>query len=324
MGSDRRTDEVSRADEKVLEEKIKHITDEELFSSLNLDRPGSESVRDTAGKGAFEAAYEAWATYWRARPQPIYIHYRGFLRSPDEVREVLAGHTEEREHIVDRADRVLRHEIHGWGDRVAQFGPVVDFNYDFGRSGKYGFHYWGWAQPLNIAYVATGDVRYLDAFDELFHQWYEQRDRVKGAIPSLDVIYYELGLGSNRNRTFLDYYRLNRDRCSLRTHERILKTVLGAARWLYELEKSEGSAGQLAGVWELRIGGDRGDRARVQRGSRLDRDGRGPDQGASPAGFLRGWVSFGAMSQQLYGVLLSRSVEFGLSVGAEPGISPFG
>ena len=76
---------------------------------------------------------------------------------------------------------MVAHNITGWGGVNIQHGPVVDFNADYGRGGKYGFHYWEWSQPLLWAYMGTRDPKYLDAFDELFNQWYEQRDDVVGA-----------------------------------------------------------------------------------------------------------------------------------------------
>src|SRR6185312_14800361 len=46
---------------------------------------------------------------------------------------------------------------------------------------------------------------------------------------------YELGLGV-RNRVFLEFYSLRGIDAATVTHERMLKTLLGAARWLFEEE----------------------------------------------------------------------------------------
>ncbi|MBF8247587.1 MAG: Hepar II III N domain-containing protein, partial [Bacteroidetes bacterium] len=67
------------------------------------------------------------------------------------------------------------------------------------------------------------------------------------SIPDFDVVYYELGLGV-RNRTFIEYYTLPYSRRSWRTHQKMLKTMLGAARWLYELEQWEG---YRSGNWQI-------------------------------------------------------------------------
>ncbi len=83
---------------------------------------------------------------------------------------------EERDSILRAADRLVRHEIRTWGDVVLDFGQVVNFDKEIGKSGKYGFHYWIWARPLTTAYVLTGDQRYLEEFDNLFNRWHEQRN----------------------------------------------------------------------------------------------------------------------------------------------------
>ena len=76
--------------------------------------------------------------------------------------------------------------------------------------------------------MITNDPKYLDDFERLFNQWYEQRDNVTGGWPGLDVVYYELGLGV-RNRLFLEFYALPQSDRAVQTHERMLKTLLGAA-----------------------------------------------------------------------------------------------
>ena len=68
-----------------------------------------------------------------------------------------------------------------------------------------------------------------------------------GADPDKHPIWYELGLGARRNRVFLEFYRLNRGRLTVTTHERILKNFLGSARWLFELQKQ----GYRSGNWQV-------------------------------------------------------------------------
>jgi hypothetical protein len=141
-----------------------------------------------------------------------------------------------RDQTIAVAEKVVHHQITGWGTVAIQHGRMVDFNADYGVAGKYGFHYWDWAKPLVSAFLLTNDQKYLSEFDALFNTWFEQRDKVRGQIPELDVIWYELGLG-NRNRVFLEYYCLPCAQRSIATHERMLKTLLGAARWLDQEER---------------------------------------------------------------------------------------
>ena len=231
-----------REDPDYLDRQIKHISDPDLFAAMDLDRDGLEDVKRAVEQEDYATAYEAWGTYWDARPGYDYINTGIPYYSIDEAIQYFSTRN-----YTAAAERVVAHNITGWGGVTIQHGPVVDFNADYGRSGKYGFHYWGWSGPLLWAYMGTRDTKYLDAFDKLFNQWYEQRDDVVGAYTHLSPIWYELGLGSRRNRVFLEFYKLNRGRLSVRTHERILKNFLGSARWLYELEKQ----GYRSGNWQV-------------------------------------------------------------------------
>ena len=225
-----------------LDQQIKHIGDHDLFAAMDLSRSGLEDVKQAVDRGDFAAAYKAWGTYWDARPGYAYINTGIPYYAIEE-----AFHYFSTKSYTAAADRVAAHNITGWGGVNIQHGPVVDFNADYGRGGKYGFHYWEWSQPLLWAYMGTRDPKYLHAFDELYNQWYEQRDDVVGAYEDKDPIWYELGLGARRNRVFLEFYRLNRGRLSPTTHERILKNFLGSARWLYELQKQ----GYRSGNWQV-------------------------------------------------------------------------
>ncbi|HTL28690.1 MAG TPA: alginate lyase family protein, partial [Tepidisphaeraceae bacterium] len=211
-----------------------HISDPDLFASLDLSLPALSRVRAAVEQKDFAKAYAAWGDYWKT------VQHRGRFQDAGELlstpEAAAASFQPNRAGILAAADRLAAHKINGWGDITIQHGPVVDFNANYGNAGKYGFHYWVWSRPLIQAYLLTKDQKYLAAFDQLFNQWYEQRDSVKGDIPELDPIYYELGLGV-RNRAFLEYYCLPFEARSAQTHERILKTVLGAARWLYQEEK---------------------------------------------------------------------------------------
>ncbi len=179
--------------------------------------------------------YDGWAEYWGevAGERGRFLGEGDLLMPADEAAKSLARRRDE---IVAAAEQIVKYNITGWGDVTIQHGPVVDFNAPYGRSGKYGFHYWFWGRALTRAFLLTRDEKYLAKFDALFNSWYEQRDKVVGEIEGLDPVYYELGLGV-RNRVFFEYYCLPFERRSRQTHERMLKTLLGAARWLYQEEK---------------------------------------------------------------------------------------
>jgi hypothetical protein len=234
-----------RADKQYLQTQIKHMTDRDLFAALDLDKPALAKIKVAVEAGDYTAAYRAWAAYWDANKtvdavahghtlKPVAALHKELRAQPDRVAEARRD-----------AEPVMRHQINGWGNVTRQHGPVVDFNFNYGKSGKYGFHYWSWSQPLLTAFHATGEETYLAKFDELFHQWYEQRDAVRGGFGHLDPVWYELGLGI-RNLWFLHYYTCPYPDRPIETHRRMLKTALGSARWLYELQRQ----GYRDGNWQ--------------------------------------------------------------------------
>ncbi len=236
-----------------LQHQIKDISNGDLFLALRLDQNGLQQVERAVRHNEFDRAYQAWASYWSAKVQPKYMTQNvGFLldthmlKGYDEARAYAARHREETDTIMASASWIWKNIIRPWGDAVIDFGASVDFNCAIGQSGKYGFHYWWWSRPLIAAYVLTHEQQYPAKFDELFPCWYNQRNSITRGFPELDVVYYELGLGT-RNRVFIEYYLLHYEARAWQTHERMLKTVLGAARWLYELERWEG---YRSGNWQ--------------------------------------------------------------------------
>ncbi len=233
---------------------IHDISTQEVWSALDLDRPGCERIRADVAAGRFAGAAAEWAAYWKAKQQPTYITQTDHLYLDTDM---LTGHAafrvamertpEEGDTIIVRAGLILNNVIRTWGDSVIQFGQHVDFNRAIGHSLKYGFHYWMWSRPLIMAAVLTGDQKYVAKFDELFNEWYEQRNSITNTIPNLDVVYYELGLGV-RNRMFIENYLLTNRERTPETHERLLKTVLAAGRWLWELQRWEG---YRPGNWQV-------------------------------------------------------------------------
>lgn len=236
-----------------LENKIKAISDADLFHALRLEGNGMGAIERAVRRKDYVRAYRSWARYWTRKQQPKYsaqsdkmLIDTDMLKGYQEIRDYAKEHPEERDSVIARASLMLRNIIRPWGDVIIDFGSTVDFNREVGQSGKYGFHYWFWSRPLITAYILTGEEKYLAKFDQLFRQWYKQRNNISRSIPDFDVVYYELGLGV-RNRIFMEYYFLPFERRPLQTHEEMLKTVLGAARWLYELERWEG---YRSGNWQ--------------------------------------------------------------------------
>ena len=237
-----------------LEHQIKSISDADLFDALQLNSSDLKRVQNAVQQKEFVRAFQAWGMYWGAKQQPKYatrtyqlLIDTDMLNGYEDIRTYAASHKEERDTILARASLILKNVFRPWGDVLVDFGPKVDFNREIGQSGKYGFHYWMWSRALILAYIITEDQKYLSKFDDLFQQWYGQRNSISRGFPELDVVYYELGLGT-RNRMFIEYYFLPHKERSWQTHEKMLKTILGAARWLYQLERWER---YRSGNWQI-------------------------------------------------------------------------
>lgn len=226
---------------KISRSKMLFISNKALFQALDLTDAALAPVREAVQAGQWKEAYQAWGDYFANRKQPLnMVAPTGDKPDPNVIRE---------------AARVVAHEIQGWHTLTYKFGEKVDFNADWGRSGIYGMHYWGWSESLRVAFGQTGDPCYAECFDDLFNQWYEQRHQITNPIPNLDVIFYELGVGGRTPR-FIDHYFAYRNTGALswRTHERMLKTLLGGCRWLYLLENDSGYRDgnwQMCGSWAL-------------------------------------------------------------------------
>ena len=225
---------------KISRSKMMHISNRDLFAAMDLRGKALTSVRSAVGKGQWRDACEAWGGYFAAR------------RSPRNMPQVTDS---SRESVIHEAERVVDHEIQGWHNVTHRFGKRVDYNAEWGASGKYGTHYLGWMTSLRHAFELTGDTRYPECFDDLFNQWYEQRDKLDHPHHPTHVIFYELGVGG-RNPRLIDHYYAYRKTGLLgaRTHERMLKTILGGSRWLYLLEKNgdyRSGNWQMCGAWAL-------------------------------------------------------------------------
>ena len=221
--------------------KMMHISNCELLAAMKLTSPALAAVRRETRTKNWDDAFKAWGDYFAHRRSPRNMPNRGHF-SP--VSNPLA-----------EADRLVEHEIQGWHEITHKFGKKVDFNADWGVTGIYGTHYWHWAEPLRYAFRQTGQECYPACFDDLFNQWYCQRDRLSHPIPRMHVIFNELGIGC-RSPLFIDHYFEYRKTGLLgwRTHMRMLKTILGGCRWLYLYEKNEpyrANNQQMCGSWAL-------------------------------------------------------------------------
>ncbi len=221
-------------------DKIVHISDASFFEALDPDHPGLGAVRSAADSGRFDDAFDAWWRHFLSRSTPV----NPFAGSLDELRPRVASNR-------GLADTILNGGRRQFGQVEIDFSGPVAFNAWFGDQSKYGFHYLGWMECLTRAALDTGDERYVEAYLEVFRQWYAVRHEIVGAR-RMHPVFYELGL-SGRSRRFLNFLSavnlLGMGALLSADHvRRFFKSFLGAGRWL-TLEQE--AKGYREGNWQV-------------------------------------------------------------------------
>jgi hypothetical protein len=209
------------------------VTDEELFGSLDLDRPGLEAVKDAAAAGDYAAAAEAWASYWRQRQKPT-LHFDrdewpAFMRERypqvgdamvEMARKVAGG---------DISHATIGFPVEGREINWLQ-NPTKDSNY-VSLAGSQWF-----LAPLGRAYLLTGDEAFAEAFAWIFESWFDHKPRIaefKGGI-NIDPLYHAYYPGI-RLRILLDNYYCMAASPALTPaiHVKLMKELLAGSSWLY-------------------------------------------------------------------------------------------
>ncbi|MBI5380733.1 MAG: heparinase II/III family protein [Opitutae bacterium] len=211
---------------------IANITEEDFWSSIEA-RPelaAAIAAAIAAGKsGQRDTAYRLMGEYHRGTLAAEAADYRERIVSKGSDRTARIRR--------ESADKVLRREIVGWANQTIQFGPVIDFNANFGRSGQYGFHYLGWLRPEIDHFVATQETKYRDDFIAIVKQYYGQRNQLVLRIAGLHPVYYELGARAKSHIMIPAYAALAGDP-ALDTdgREALLKLLIGFARALHRMQ----------------------------------------------------------------------------------------
>jgi hypothetical protein len=145
------------------------LTDEQLFSALDLARPDLQPVNAAVANHDWPAAKHALAEYYRHRARPLYYIALGEKANPKAQNP-----------DTSVGDRALRHEFMSIG-YPHTFGPVIDWHFD--KTAEPGSKYapnneWTWqlnrhAEWLGLsrAYRDTGDEKYAREFVAEMTAW---------------------------------------------------------------------------------------------------------------------------------------------------------
>ncbi len=232
------------------------ITDEELFTSLDLDRSGLGNVRDAVAKRDYRTASKELADHFRRRQQPT-LHFSrtawpGFVRRefPQLVKPIVDGAEEIAQHRIAHATITIPVD----GDRIVwDHNPTRDTAW-VGAVGTPWF-----MQPVGRAYLLTGDERYAQALVWFFEQWYDNQDALRehqGGM-GFDPLYRAYYPGV-RLRIFLDNYYccVVSPALSPEIHVKMLKQVLGSCAWLLKHNRAyQRGNQQVAAVVGLGLAG---------------------------------------------------------------------
>ena len=208
------------------------VSDEELFASLDLGRPGLEAVREAVERGDYPDAAAAWAEYFRHRRKPTPHFSReawpAFIRR--ELPQLVGP-------ILSRADKVaagdLSHPPLTLPVRQGRIdwlhNPTKDTNYISIVGSMWLMN------SLGRAYLLSGDEKYAKAFAWVFESWYDH-------LP--EILEFQGNLGFNpvfhayypgiRSRILVDdYYCLARSPAlTPEVHLKLMKHLLDNVRWL--------------------------------------------------------------------------------------------
>jgi hypothetical protein len=209
--------------------RILTISEDDFWNSL-LPLKDLETAIAAGKAGKRDLAYRLLGDY----------HRRTLTVEANAYRERIAAESKDSASLQSRrdaADRVLRRDINGWASQRIQFGPVIDFNVNFGRSGQYGFHYLGWLKPVLDQYLTSRETKYRDDLITITKQYYDQRGKLVLRIPHLHPVYYELGAHA-KAEIFIPAYAVLAGEKALDTQAReaMLKLLVGFARSLYRMQ----------------------------------------------------------------------------------------
>ena len=225
-------------DEALFETTMAHLSDEALLAALNLNRPELRDVRRASAQGP-RPALEAFCSHLSTRIHPIDTVVRQDYRTelaayraafPDKADSLARRFNNVHEWTIDDADRAVRGEHMYAGSAstwVAFEGGKVDWVTNHGNI--YGFHYFGSFEPLFLAWLATDDPAYANAYADAFNDWWDQRDRVRPQR----CVWYKLGLAIRGRRLARGLHHMaGTEAFDPETTTRLLKTLLGGCRWL--------------------------------------------------------------------------------------------
>lgn len=221
------------------QEKIRYITDEELVRSLRI-----KAIEPALQKALKSKDYDRVSTilhdYFAARKDNGRLssydsqNKRHFITIEEFLNDVRPDTG--RYNAILRSARQVYTPDKGFTLFGVNWGKRIDFNHHYAHVSKWGVHYLYFLDDQINHYLLTRNPAIARAFDDLFNQWYDQLDSVTQEqvihhTTSYDFVWYELGL-ANRTQRLVDAQRVFVNQLTPETNKKLLKNILGSARWL--------------------------------------------------------------------------------------------
>ncbi len=226
-------------DAEYFHKKIRYISDEELVNSLHI-KSIAPALRKALRAKDYDRISILLFDYFTSRKDNKRLslydsqNKKHFITIDEFLKEVVAD-TSRYNSIIRSARQVYTPEK-GFTLFGVNWGNRIDFDHHYPQISKWGVHYLSFIDDQMNYYLLKQDPATARAFDDLFNQWYDQLDSVKqeeviNVTTSYDFVWYELGL-ANRTQRLIDAQRVFIKHLSPETNKRLLKIILGSARWL--------------------------------------------------------------------------------------------
>lgn len=218
---------------------IRYITDEELVRSLHIKELDKDLEQALAAK-AYDRVSTLLYRYFTTRKDNQRLssydpaNKKYFTTTAEFLQEVRQDTA--RFNRIVRSANTFYSPAKGYTLYDVNWGAHIDFNHNYRQASKWGVHYLSVLDDQINYFLLQRHPATARAFESLFNQWYDQLDDIRiehatNHAKVYDIVWYELGL-ANRTQRLIDAHRVFVHELSPETNKRLLKNILGSARWL--------------------------------------------------------------------------------------------
>lgn len=208
------------------------ISDEELFSAMDLSLSGLKQVQKAVKEKDFDKAYKTWGGYWSRRKSPTYYV------APKTYATAIRKHLPELASIIiAQADELWSSDFRHGTYKPERKGRTFQWADNCSDSAYVGLHYFLLINKLGRAYLLTGNKKYPVIFREIVCSWWDAIPEVAVCKPWGIQTIWNNGLGSSlRPVLMVDNYFLMRNSPEFtpELHRKILRIFLGHGRYIFD------------------------------------------------------------------------------------------